>query len=583
MNKTTLIAVGVFVGLLVLVLATREKQVSVGIKKLELPAVQKEQVTRLEMTGAKSATLVKDGEAWLVEDPAKPGTRHPADDTAVKSALDAVAEFKAADHVTDKKEKHAELEVDDAKGLRIKVATASGSPLDVVVGKAAKGGGFYMRQAGKDDVFTTKGRLASAVRKDASQWRKRQLFTVKAEELTSVSIKHKEGGELVVESADGKEWKLKDGIAVPEGFRFDPQAAQRVAQGVASLRAQDFMEAGARTDEQLGLSGAHDVVEAKTKDGKSLMVHLGKEGDSKDQSTASQLRGRFDEVDSAGAKDQKITLADLQAFAADATKPEDVRNAATALTEDAGKFARFDVGPYGGGTKDDAITQQELDIASRTASLVPARVEGDPQVYLLPSYTTNQLRKKVTDLRDLALLKLDPEKAKKLTIQAGEKKTVVAKENGTWTVVEPKKLPEGFEYDPQQVTTQLNVLKNMKATRLAEGNPADAVTGLNKPTALVDVELEDGTHQTVRFGKDVTNADKNVKELYVKGSADNLVYVVGDFQRKRLESGVELFKKPKPPPGMAGGMGGMGGMKGLENLPPEVRKQLEAQMRNNPH
>jgi hypothetical protein len=40
----------------------------------------------------------------------------------------------------------------------------------------------------------------------------------------------------------------------------------------------------------------------------------------------------------------------------------------------------------------------------------------------------------------------------------------------------------------------------------------------------------------------------------------------------RLQSGVELFKKPPPPPDH-------GQMQGLESLPPDVRKKIEAQLR----
>ncbi|MFY0522824.1 hypothetical protein ACN28I_06385 [Archangium gephyra] len=51
MKRGTLIALGAFAVLLVLVLATRERQVSVGVRKLELPKLDKAQVTALEAHG----------------------------------------------------------------------------------------------------------------------------------------------------------------------------------------------------------------------------------------------------------------------------------------------------------------------------------------------------------------------------------------------------------------------------------------------------------------------------------------------------------------------------------------------------
>ncbi|HEX4802126.1 MAG TPA: hypothetical protein VFV14_01365, partial [Myxococcaceae bacterium] len=72
MKKGTLIVIGVFVVLLVIVLATRERQVSVGVRKLELPAIDKEKVVAIEIGGPKAASLKKEGAGWTVTDPAKP-------------------------------------------------------------------------------------------------------------------------------------------------------------------------------------------------------------------------------------------------------------------------------------------------------------------------------------------------------------------------------------------------------------------------------------------------------------------------------------------------------------------------------
>ena len=55
---------------------------------------------------------------------------------------------------------------------------------------------------------------------------------------------------------------------------------------------------------------------------------------------------------------------------------------------------------------------------------------------------------------------------------------------------------------------------------------------------------------------------------------DTLTYAVGDGVKARLAQGLELFKR-RPPPSFAGG----GQLQGLESLPPEVRRQLEAQLR----
>jgi len=64
--------------------------------------------------------------------------------------------------------------------------------------------------------------------------------------------------------------------------------------------------------------------------------------------------------------------------------------------------------------------------------------------------------------------------------------------------------------------------------------------------------------------------------LYARSTLDTLTYAVDEGVRTRLAQGVELFKR-HPRPGFAGG----GQMQGLESLPPDVRRQLEAQLRAN--
>ena len=443
MKRATIIVVGVFVLLLVVFLATREREVSVGVRKLELPQIEKDKVIALEISGAKSASLKKEGAGWTVADPAKPEQKHPADEAQVNSVLDALKELKAQDLISEKA------------------------------------------------TYVAQGRFQWLVRKDASGWRKRAILNLKPDEISELSV-HPRGGDPYVIQAktEGGGWILKEGTPLPPGFRFDSSAAQGSVQQFASIRAQDFLDAPA-SDESLGLSGDHTILEARLKDGKKLVLHLGNEYEGKDV---------------------------------------------------------------------------------QTKGAVAARMEGDPQVYLVPKYSATNLSRKASELRDLTLLSFDPQKATKVTIQSPGKKTVVLKEGDSWRIVEPKKLPAGFEFDPGQVQSHLQMLKALRASRVVETAANPAQTGLSRSTTMVDIAVEGGATQSLRFGKEL-KSDKG-KEAYVKGSADNLTYAIYDAVRTRFETGIELFKKQPPPPPSTGG-----GMRGLENLPPDVRQKIEAQLR----
>jgi len=489
MKRGTLIALGAFAVLLVLVLATREPRVSVGVHKLELPKLDKAQVTALELSGARSATLRKEGGGWFVVDPSRPDTKYPADENLVTSALDALGEVKNPDFVTDRAERLAEYELDDAKGLKLKVLHGGGPAVELVLGKAARNGGVYLRKAGSNDVFAHQGRLDWSVRKELKDWRKRQLVSFKTEDLSQLVLRSKDGESVTLKAGTGPgEWRLAEGMQTPEGFRFSAQAAQQLAQQLANLYAQDFLEGEAAADSVTGLAGAHDTLEAQLKDGKKVVVHLGQQ-------------------------------------------------------------------------KEGAAT-------------VAARVDGDAQVYELPQYVASQLRKRLGDFRDLSLFRFEPEKVTKLKLQAGGKTVIVAKEGAAWKLTEPKKLPDGFEFEPSQVDMQLAWLRSLRASRLVEGPVTEARAGLASPAALVEVSTEGGPVQMLRLGKEAPGAASGGRELYARSTLDALTYAVDEGVRARLAQGLELFKR-RPSPGFAGA----GRMQGLESLPPELRQQLEAQLR----
>lgn len=563
--KRTLFALGIFALLLAVVLLTREEQVNVGVAKLELPRLEKAKVTSIEVSGASAAKLIREGGGWVVVDVKRPEQKHAAEQLQVDSALDAIANFRAGELVTEKAERHAELEVDDAKGLKVKVAAEGGQHFELVFGKAAKNGGVYVRQPTGNAVWVTQSPLPWQMRKDVAGWRKRAFVNAKVEEVTRLSVTLDDGSALALVQKDGA-WKLDETMKPPPDFRFDASAAQRLAQQLASLSAQDFAEPSA-SEELLGLTGPHAIVEAATRDGRTLKLHLGRIPEPDTSALASALQGQFDALDAVGTKDGKLTKEELAKIASDASKSEEVKRAAKKLSDDAMLFTRFDVGLFAGSAKDDALSANDLAAVVRTAGTVPAKLEGDGQIYLVPSYAATGLKKRLDDMRDLSLLSFDTAKATKLTIVASGKKTVVAKEGGTWKLLEPK-APSGYEFDPLQVAAQLDTLRNLRASRLApEAKPQD----MAKPSATVEVAVEGGSAQRLVLGAERTGSNGS-KELYVKGSIDGHIYAIDPWIRDRLATGHELFRKVAPPPNI-------GSIKGLEQLPPEVRQKLEAQLK----
>lgn len=526
MKNNLLVGVGVvFVVLLIGWMVTRDDQPKVGIKELKVQKIKGDEVTKIEITvppkekpkkegeGAiddkgddkadKGSVVVleKDGKGFVVSGGGG-GKKFVVDDAQLKPLLEAVGELQAGDVVANKAEKLKEFEIDDAKGTHVVIYTAKGKALDLLFGRAAKGGGTTVREQGSNDVFVAKGRLGTVVKKDVAAWRKKTITDKKADEFSGVTIARADGTIVITSESkeeaaptpeEGKEapppkvtttWKLTEPSTLPAGFRLDEVSLGRVASSLASLRAADFADDA--DDAKAGFVGPHTVVTGKGKDGKDVVVHLG------------------------GKDDKKRVF---------------------------------------------------------------AKVDGDPQIYLLAEYAAKNVDKGLDDFRDLSLFSAKVDDATQLKVTSGKTTVVVKKDGAEWKLVEPKTPPADF--DAGQIVSVVSGALRLKGQRLA----AD-VKDAGGADPVVEVTKADGKVERVAFGKGVVEegakeGDKP-KELYVKG-ADGMVYVASSFSKSRYEKPTDLFKKPAAPPP---GMNAPGGMQGLESLPPDVRKKLEASLKN---
>jgi hypothetical protein len=532
-NNNALAVVGaVFLLLVVVWFATRDAAPKVGVKELKVAKIDKDAVTKIEVTipgketkkdaaapddgpvattsePAKKVVLEKDGSGFVVYDGDKADRKFAVDDAQLTPLLDAIGEFQTGDLVANKADKLAGLEIDDAKGLHVVITTAKGKALDLLFGRAAKGGGTTVRAGGSNEVFVAKGRLGALAKKEVAAWRKKAIVDQKADAFQTVTVARADGARLVVTGETKEEdvttpdqtadagtsttkkktttWKLTEPASLPEGFRLDDAALGRLAGAVATLRAVDFADDA--TDATAGFDAAHTTITAKGSDGKDVVVHLGKKDD----------KGR-----------------------------------------------------------------------------VHARVDGDKQVYLVAEYAAKNLDKGLDDLRDLTLVTAKLDDVEKVTFTAGKTKVVVQKDGAAWKLVEPKTKPA--ELDLAQAGSVVAAALRLRATRI-DATATDA--GGADPA--IEFVLKDGKKQSVRFGKTAdANADDKAppREVFVSG-ADGRVYVAAAGVRTRYEKPVELFKAPPPPPPGMGGMGGLGGkgLSGLESLPPDVRKKLEESLK----
>ncbi len=451
MKSSTLIALTVFAALSLAFVATRERTVNEGVHHLSFPPASAEAFTQVEL-GAVTLAAVDGG--WNVS---SGGQTFAADQSQAQALTRELAAVKAGDFVTDRTERHAELEVDQAKAVPVRARTSSGVVRDLLVGKPSKRGGVYARSAGSNEVFVITGSLGSQAHRALKDWRDRHVTTAPLALVTAVQVVPATGPAFGL-TKEGSGWVL-DG-PTPPGFRFDAEAAGKLVTQATSLIAQDFADT---------FDPVATTLTLKTGSGSHVLELTGKRAD----------------------------------------------------------------GTFG------------------------LRVDHAGQLFVLPAWQAEPLTRDLEGLRDLRLLPVDPRDVKAFTvIGAKGRATVVREGESSWKVVEPKVLPSGFEFDPQQVDSQLRSLTSVKGSRLATVPAAKA--GLGSPT--VELSVAGRAPVSLRFG----SAEGG--ELYARGFDDQVVLVPATA-RARFEAGLDLFKKAPAPQAM-----------GLDQLPPDVRRQLEAQL-----
>lgn len=292
MEKKTLyalIALLVLGGLSVYVMRAPEKGDRVGEKPRPLPEIKAGTIASLELAQPKETdkvTLSKKGDKWQVTAPYD----KPADQTAVKSVVEALEKMKWGDITTQQKERHGDLEVSDDKAVHVIAKDSGGGVLaDLYLGKVA-GAATMVRVAGKDEVWQVADLYASNFKKDGKSWRDHTVFDLRAEDAQTLTLK---GGGTQVKlerlppqnGPDGKpqpsifdaKWKVvQSDPAFKMTGELDHALINRLVQGAAALRAGDFLDTA--KPEETGLSpGAPGQIEVQVgfKDNKSVGLRIG--------------------------------------------------------------------------------------------------------------------------------------------------------------------------------------------------------------------------------------------------------------------------------------------------------------------
>lgn len=135
-------------------------------------------------TSADTIELRKEGDGWKVGG-AKP---YPANAQNIGRALQKLEQMTRKAIVTEKADRFADFEVDEAKGVQV-VMTSGGKEQSVVLGKPSPSmQTSYARVSGEDEVWEVGGNPASAFRRPKADWRDKTLTALPMDSIQKVTI-----------------------------------------------------------------------------------------------------------------------------------------------------------------------------------------------------------------------------------------------------------------------------------------------------------------------------------------------------------------------------------------------------------
>lgn len=164
-----------------------------------------------------------------------------------------------------------------------------------------------------------------------------------------------------------------------------------------------------------------------------------------------------------------------------------------------------------------------------------AKLENDPRVFTISSYTKGNIDKGVNDLRDKRLLTVEPDKVSRLDLNANGQQLEFGRDKDHWQILKPKPL----RADSFAVDELVRKLTDAKMDLSSDDQKkAAAAFSSGKPVAAATLTADSGSQQLqVRKKKDDYYAKSSIVAGVYKVSTDigeGLNKKLDDFRDKKL-------------------------------------------------
>jgi hypothetical protein len=163
-----------------------------------------------------------------------------------------------------------------------------------------------------------------------------------------------------------------------------------------------------------------------------------------------------------------------------------------------------------------------------------AKLDGDPRVFTIASYTKTSIDKNVNDLRDKRLLTIEPDKVSRVDLTANQQEMEFDRNKDQWQILRPKPL----RADSYQVDELVRKLTDAKMDLTADDQKKTASAfASGKPVATARLTTDTGTQEL--------QVRKNKDDYYAKSSLVNGTYKVGNDVGTGFDKKLDDFRNKK--------------------------------------
>jgi len=260
MSKTALVRIAVALAVALVAwgaLALVHGPVSDRPASLALPRIDTARVDAILLAKGRDTTVL----ARTTARAAWTANGYRADSGAVASLLGGLADTaRQSELVSEGRGMHAQLGVTPDSGTSLRVRAGGKTVLDLLTGKTTRdGSGVYVRMASADPVYALHGALASALHRDANEWRDTRIAAVVPDSVGAIEIRRK-ATYVLRRGPNG--WQFASGAAV------DTSAVSSLLGQYRDFRASGF--AAARSSDSTAGHAAPIHVALQDRHGKAI-------------------------------------------------------------------------------------------------------------------------------------------------------------------------------------------------------------------------------------------------------------------------------------------------------------------------